>query len=168
MFQGPWTVLESKKLKKALIESSDLISASNAIGLVSYNSAVNVDLNVRPFNLQQKSLFIGAVENLVAGGGTATNNAVVVAANELLNFSAANPDHKLVIFVLSDGETNEGLEFNSVKDTLKYTRIPIHTIAYELTSDHLKSMAGLVEAAYIESSVGSASYRIGNLLNSEM
>ena len=157
-----------KELKKALIESSDLISASNAIGLVSYNSAVNVDLNVRPFNLQQKSLFIGAVDNLVAGGGTATNNAVVVAANELLNFSAANPDHKLVIFVLSDGETNEGLEFNSVKDTLKYTRIPIHTIAYELTSDHLKSMAGLVEAAYIESSVGSASYRIGNLLNSEM
>jgi Ca-activated chloride channel family protein len=157
-----------KELKKALIESSDLIASTNAIGLVSYSGEVNVDLNVRPFNIQQKSLFIGAVENLVAGGATATNDAVVVAANELLNFANANPDHKLVIFVLSDGETNEGLDFTKVRETLKMSRIPIHTIAYELSSDHLKEMAGLVEAAYIESSVGSASYRIGNLLNSEM
>lgn len=157
-----------KELKQALVDSSDLIAASNAIGLISYNDSVNIDLPVRQFNLQQKSLFIGAVESLVAGGATATNNGVIVAANELLNFAAANPDHKLVIFVLSDGETNEGLEFATVKETLRYARIPIHSIAYELSSDHLKEMAGLVEAAYIESSVGSASYRIGNLLNSEM
>ncbi|MCZ4273109.1 vWA domain-containing protein [Maritalea porphyrae] len=157
-----------KELQKALVDSSDLIAASNAIGLVSYNNAVNIDLPVRQFNLQQKSLFIGAVESLSAGGATATNDAVVVAANELINFGAANPDHKLIIFVLSDGETNEGLDFSTVKETLRFARIPIHTIAYELSSDHLKEMASLVEAAYIESSVGSASYRIGNLLNSEM
>ncbi|WP_415158316.1 VWA domain-containing protein [Maritalea sp.] len=157
-----------KELKNALVDSSDLIAAGNAIGLVSYNNAVNIDLPVRQFNLQQKSLFIGAVENLAAGGATATNDAVIVAANELLTFAAANPDHKLVIFVLSDGETNEGLDFSAVKETLRYARIPIHTIAYELSSAELKEMAGLVEAAYIESSVGSASYRIGNLLNSEM
>jgi len=157
-----------KELQTALVDSSDLIAAGNAIGLVSYNDSVNIDLPVRQFNLQQKSLFIGAVENLVAGGATATNDAVIVAANELLTFAEANPDHKLVVFVLSDGETNEGLDFSAIKETLRFARIPIHTIAYELSSDHLREMAGLVEAAYIESSVGSASYRIGNLLNSEM
>lgn len=157
-----------KNLKRALKESSDLISTSNAIGLVSYNENVNVDLFVRPFNLQQKSLFIGAVDQLSAGGGTATNNGVLTAANELLKFSRDNPDHKLVIFVLSDGETNKGLEYSKVAKVMEWVGIPIHAIAYELTSEHLKAMASLAEGAYIESSAESASYRIGNLLNAEM
>jgi len=117
---------------------------------------------------QQKSLFMGAVESLSASGGTATNDAVLVALNELNDYSKSNPDHKLVVFVLSDGETNKGLEYKKVVDIMQWTDIPIHTIAYELTSEHLKSMASLAEGAYIESSADSASYRIGNLLNSEM
>ncbi|OED43851.1 hypothetical protein AB833_02850 [Chromatiales bacterium (ex Bugula neritina AB1)] len=157
-----------KNLKRALIESSDLISSINSIGLVSYNERVNIDLSIRPFNIQQKSLFIGAVEQLQTGGGTATNNAVLVAANELAEHARSNPDHKLVIFVLSDGETNKGMEFTDVSAVLEWTGIPIHSIAYELSSDHLKAMAALAEGAYIESSAESASYRIGNLLNSEM
>lgn len=157
-----------KNLKRALTESSDLISSTNSIGLVSYNERVNVDLYIRSFNLQQKALFIGSVHRLSAGGGTATNDAVLVAAQELTNFAKSNPDHKLIIFVLSDGETNKGLEFEKVRKVLEWTGIPIHAIAYELSSDHLKSMAGLAEGAYIESSAESASYRIGNLLNAEM
>jgi len=157
-----------KNLKRALIESSDLISSVNSIGLVSYNEQVNVDLPIRPFNIQQKSLFIGAVEQLQTGGGTATNNAVLVGAHELVNYASDNPGHKLVIFVLSDGETNKGLAYDGVSKVMEWTGIPIHSIAYELSSDHLKAMAGLAEGAYIESSAESASYRIGNLLNSEM
>ncbi len=157
-----------KNLKRALIESSDLISSTNSIGLVSYNSKVNVDLYIRPFSVQQKSLFIGAVERLSALGGTATNDAVMVALHQLTEFAKSHPDHKLVIFVLSDGETNKGLTYDSVVDVMQWTGIPIHTIAYELSSEHLKSMASLAEGAYIESSAESASYRIGNLLNSEM
>jgi Ca-activated chloride channel family protein len=157
-----------KNLKRALIESSDLISSGNSIGLVSYNEQVNVDLSIKQFNIQQKSLFIGAVERLQTGGGTATNDAVLVAAQELVEFAKSNPNHKLVIFVLSDGETNKGLEYASVEKTMEWTGIPIHSIAYELSSEHLKAMAGLAEGAYIESSAESASYRIGNLLNSEM
>lgn len=155
-------------LQRALIESADLINPINAIGLVSYHEQVNVDLFVRPFNVQQKALFIGAVERLRAGGKTATNNAVVVAANQLLEFSQSNPDHKLLIFVLSDGRTNRGLEFDKVQKALEFSGIPIHAIAYEISSEHLSLLASLGEGAYIESSAGSASYRIGNLLNSEM
>ncbi|MBX2885506.1 MAG: VWA domain-containing protein [Granulosicoccus sp.] len=157
-----------ENMQRALIESSDLISSTNSIGLVTYNDRVNVDLYVRPFDVQQKSLFIGAVERLTPGGKTATNDAVVVAANMLNEFAATNPDHKLVIFVLSDGETNRGIEFDAVSDALEWSGIPIHSIAYELSSDHLKALAGLAEGAYIESNARSASYRIGNLLNSEM
>ena len=157
-----------KNLKRALIESSDLISSTNSIGLVTYNQEVNVDLYIRPFNVQQKSLFMGAVESLSASGGTATNDAVLVAIKELSDYSQSNPDHKLVVFVLSDGETNKGLEYKDVVEIMQWSDIPIHTIAYELTSEHLKAMAGLAEGAYIESSAESASYRIGNLLNSEM
>lgn len=157
-----------KNLKRALIESSDLISSINSIGLISYNESVNIDLGIKEFNIQQKSLFIGAVERLQTGGGTATNNGVLVAAHELTEFAKSNPNHKLVIFVLSDGETNKGLEYEKVSSVMEWTGIPIHSIAYELSSEHLKAMASLAEGAYIESSAESASYRIGNLLNSEM
>ena len=157
-----------KNLKQAMIESSDLINSTNSIGLVTYSEQVNVDLSIRPFNVQQKALFNGAVGRLRTGGKTATNDAVLVAANLLLEYGKTNPDHKKVIFLLSDGETNRGVDFMDVEKALEWSGIPIHSIAYELKSDHLKALAGLAEGAYIESSADSASYRIGNLLNSEM
>jgi len=157
-----------KNLKRALIESSDLISSNNAIGLVTYNESVNVDLNVRKFDVQQKSLFNGAVERLITGGRTATNNGVMVAANLLVEFRKNNPDHKLLIFVLSDGERNRGMDLDSVSDALEWSGIPVHSIAYEVTSDEMKQLSSLAEGAYVESSAESAAYRIGNLLNSEM
>jgi len=157
-----------RNLKKALIESSDLISENNSIGLVTYNESVNVDLFVRKFDVQQKSLFIGAVESLLASGRTATNDAIVVAANLLLEHAKQNPDDKLTIFVLSDGEQNRGMDFDDVSEMLQWSGIPVHSIAYEVTSDDLKQISALAEGAYIESKAESASYRIGNLLNSEM
>ena len=157
-----------KNLKKALIESSDLINTTNAIGLITYNDKVNVDLFIKPFNLQQKALFIGAVERLYAGGKTATNDAVLVAVDRLVEFGKTHPDYKKVIFVLSDGATNRGQDFEDIKPALEWAGVPIHSIAYELSSEHLKQMAALAEGAYIKSSANSASYRIGNLLNSEM
>ena len=157
-----------KNLKRAMIESSDLINSNNSIGLVTYSEQVNVDLLIRPFNVQQKALFNGAVGRLRTGGKTATNNAVLVAAELLLEYGKTNPDHRKVIFLLSDGETNRGVDFTDVEKALEWSGIPIHSIAYELKSDHLKALASLAEGAYIESSADSASYRIGNLLNSEM
>ncbi len=157
-----------RNLKKALIESSDLISSNNSIGLVTYNESVNVDLFVRKFDVQQKSLFIGAVERLIANGRTATNDAVLVAANMLIEHRKQNPSDKLIIFVLSDGERNRGLALDDVNTMLEWSGIPIHSIAYEITSEELRALAGLAEGAYIESKAESASYRIGNLLNSEM
>ena len=156
-------------LKKALIESSDLINATNAIGLITYNEQVNVDLQIRDFDVQQKSLFIGAVERLSPGGRTATNSAVVTGTHLLLEYVKNHPDHKPILFVLSDGETNRGLELDDdVRRALEWSGVPVHSIAYEVQSDQLRQLSSLAEGAYIESSADSASYRIGNLLNSEM
>lgn len=157
-----------RNLKKALIDSSDLISSNNAIGLVTFNESVNVDLYVRQFDVQQKSLFIGAVDRLAVGGRTATNDAVLVAANLLIDFGKQNPDHKLILFVLSDGERNRGHALDDVTGMMEWSGIPVHSIAYEVTSDELRQLSSLAEGAYIESKAESASYRIGNLLNSEM
>ena len=93
---------------------------------------------------------------------------MLVAAKLLNEYRQQNPDHKPVIFVLSDGERNRGLDLESVETALEWSGIPVHSIAYEVTSDELKSLSALAEGAYIESSADSASYRIGNLLNSEM
>lgn len=157
-----------KNLRKALIESSDLISTNNAIGLVTYSSSVNVDVPIRPFTVQQKSQFIGAVDRLVTGGQTATYSATLVAANLLNEFKKTNPDYKTVIFVLSDGDTNTGIDFNTTQQLMTALGMTIHTVAYDLKSDALKQMASWSEGAYIESTSDSASYRIGNLLNAEM
>lgn len=157
-----------KNLKKALLESADLISANNAIGLVSYSDTVNVDLPIAPFNVQQKSLFNGAVEQLAVNGSTATYNATLVAANLLNTFKQTHPDYKTIIFVLSDGDTNIGLDLETIQPLMQAVGIPIHTIAYELSSPALQAMARWAEGSYTESTTGSASYRIGNLLNAEM
>jgi len=157
-----------RNLQKALIESADLISSNNAIGLVTYNERVNVDLYVREFDVPQKSLFIGAVERLSASGRTATNDAILVASNLLHEFKRNNPEHKPIVFVLSDGERNRGKSYEDVSLALEWAGIPIHSIAYELKSPELKQLSSLAEGAYIESKAESASYRIGNLLNSEM
>ncbi|WP_281648796.1 vWA domain-containing protein [Parendozoicomonas sp. Alg238-R29] len=157
-----------RALKAALDESANFVSSRNSIGLVTFNEKVNVDLPIRKFDLQQKSQFLGSVERMSAGGGTATNDAILVAADELLNFSKTHPEHKLTVFVLSDGETRNGLLLDDIDEVVQMLNIPVHSIAYGFESSDLKTISGLVEASYTESSTGSAAYQIGNLLNAQM
>lgn len=155
-------------LKEALDSASSFISTNNSIGLVTYSDKVNVELPIRKFNLQHKAQFIGAVEDLNAGGGTATNDAILVALDELRTFGESNPDHRLMCFILSDGKTTAGYDISKVKNVIKAIGIPVHAIAYGLDLNELKDIASLVEASYTESSTDSASYNIGNLLNAQM
>ena len=157
-----------KALKGALKKSADMISTNNAIGLITYNSNVNVDVPIGDFSVQHKSLFLGAIEGISASGGTATNDAVLTSLHVLNEYSKTHPDHKLIGILLSDGDTTDGVSLDSIKHIISGMQIPVHTIAYGFKSNELKDIAGLVEAAYIESSTDSAEYKIGNLLNAEM
>jgi len=69
---------------------------------------------------------------------------------------------------LSDGERNRGLELDDVQAALEWSGMPIHSIAYEVQSEELRQLSSLAEGAYVTANAESASYRIGNLLNSEM
>ncbi len=157
-----------KALKTALLKSADLISSSNSIGLISFNSLVNIDLPIKTFNLSHKASFIGAVQSLYAEKGTATYDAVVVGLDELRKFKNRNPDHRTVLFVLSDGEQTIGQNFDSISKLVRSVGIPVHSVAYAYDSVELKKLSQLVEAAYIETDLGDAGYKIGNLLNAEM
>ncbi|MGL5087786.1 MAG: VWA domain-containing protein, partial [Clostridium sp.] len=107
------------KLKKSLLNGSQYIGKDNSIGLVTYSSDVNINLPIGKFDINQRSLFTGAVKDMQSGGGTSTFDGIAVAVNMLLEEKAKNPDAKLMLFVLSDGETNEGHSLNDIEGILK-------------------------------------------------
>ena len=84
------------------------INSDNYIGLVSYSNDVTIELPIGKFDLNQQSLFKGAVENLYANGGTATFDGICVAMDMINKAMEQYPDAKPMLFVLSDGETNSG------------------------------------------------------------
>ncbi len=70
------------KLKRSLLQGQNYIGQDNLIGLISYSNDVNIDLPIAKFDLNQKSLFAGAVNDLQAGGSTATFDAIAVAMQD--------------------------------------------------------------------------------------
>lgn len=155
-------------VREALIEGADFIAAGNAIGLVFFDNRVRVVLPVKKFNLNHKAAFIAAAEDMVAGGGTAMYDGIAVALAQLVKAKQADPNVKPILFVLTDGETNDGLGFGDMEAVVKGLRIPIYTIGYEADLDELKKVSGLVEAATINASEGEIRYKIGSLLNAQM
>ena len=65
-----------------------------------------------------------------AAGGTATFDGIIVAVKMLMEEKVKNPDAKLMLFVLSDGETNSGHSLNEIEEILKVLKIPVYTIGY--------------------------------------
>ena len=79
------------------------------------------------------------------------------------------PDAKPMIFVLSDGETNQGyVDFEPMKDVIGGLRIPVYTIGYNANIDALKQISGINEAASIDASTDDVTYQLKNLFNANM
>ena len=76
------------KLKESLLQGQKYIGQDNLIGLVSYSDDVNIDLPIAKFNLTQRSLFAGAVDDLQDGGSTATFDAIAVAMKMIVDQQA--------------------------------------------------------------------------------
>jgi len=94
------------------------------------------------------SVFYGAVGGLQARGNTATNSALVAAMNLLVKKQASLnlTDAKLRVFLLSDGQQNDGLSMSQIKDIVSGLKIPIYTIGYNNDIDSLKELSSLNEA----------------------
>ncbi|WP_240762255.1 vWA domain-containing protein [Paenibacillus thalictri] len=156
------------KLKESLIRGQKFLGRDNSIGFVSYSSKVAINLPIAKFDTNQQSLFVGTVNSLQAGGGTATFNAVVVALKMLKTEMAAHPNVRPLIFVLSDGETNEGYSLGKVEDLIKAYKIPIYTVGYNANIKALQSISSLNEAASINADTDDVVYKLGNLFNVQM
>ncbi|MDP4088743.1 MAG: VWA domain-containing protein [Bacillota bacterium] len=156
------------KLKESLLNGSQYISKENSIGLVTFSSDVNINLPIAKFDLNQRSLFTGAIKDMNASGQTAMYDAIVVATKMLLDEKAKNPNAKLMLFVLTDGESNTGHSMKDVKDMMKAFKIPIYTIGYNANVKGLQELSSINEAASINADTDDVIYQLENLFNAQM
>ncbi|HIW34470.1 MAG TPA: VWA domain-containing protein, partial [Candidatus Paenibacillus intestinavium] len=155
-------------LKESLMKGQKYLGRDNSIGLVSYSSNVTINLPIGKYDTNQQSMFVGAVESLQSGGGTATFDGLVVAMKLLQDQLKLDPNVKPIIFLLSDGETTEGNSLKDIKGLIETYKIPIYTIGYNANIEALKSISSINEAASINADTDDVVYKISNLLNVQM
>ncbi|WP_410771456.1 VWA domain-containing protein [Fontibacillus sp. BL9] len=157
-----------KRLKESLLTGQKYLGRDNSIGFVSYSDNVTINLPIGKYDTNQQSMFVGAINSLQAAGGTATFDGIVVAMKMLQDELAVNPDVKPLIFVLSDGETNEGHSLKDIRGLIETYKFPIYTIGYNANIKALESISSINEAASINADTDDVVYKIGNLLNVQM
>ena len=155
-------------LKISLSEGQKYIGNENLIGLVSYSDGVNIDLPTSKFNLTQRAYFAGAVDDLQAGGSTATFDAIAVAMKMIEDQLKIDPEMKPMIFVLSDGETNRGHSLNDIRTNVEDLGIPINTIGYNANIPALKEISLINEGVYIDADTEDVIYQISSMFNAKL
>ena len=156
-------------LKESLLQTIQYIDSDNYVGLVSYDDRVYINLPVGRFDNTQRAYFSGAVKDLSTNGNTATFNATVVGLKMLLDAAEEVPDAQLMLFVLTDGETNAGYSLRQISPMVAGLKVPVYTIAYETSATgDLITLAGLNEAACINADVEGIVNDLRNLFNVNM
>ena len=156
------------KLKESLNSASKYIVPETHVGLVTFSDDVNIALPIAKFDLNQRSYFTGAVNDMQAGGGTAMYDAIVVATKMLMDAKEQNPNTKLMLFVLTDGETNRGFSLNDVEGMIRSLKIPIYTIGYNANIKVLQNLSDINEAASINAETDDVMYKLESLFNAQM
>lgn len=156
------------RLKTSLIEASKNIKSDNYVGLISYSDAVTVNLPIAQFDLEQRSYFAGAVEKMLAGGNTATYDALLVGVNMINEYKESVPNAKTMIFLLSDGQCNRGVDYGISEKIVSHYGIPIYTIGYNEDIDSLKKISSINEAVYIDADSDDVVYELAALFNAQM
>ena len=78
------------------------------------------------------------------------------------------PDAKMMMFVLSDGETNRGYSLKDIEEAMDALNIPIYTIGYNADIPALESISSINEAANINADSDDVIYKLKNLFNSSL
>ena len=160
-------------LQTSLINASQYINDSNYVGLVSYSTNVAINLPIGKFDLNQRSYFTGAVQDLSEGGNTATYDAVLVAL-DMLNKAQEQVQAetgqvvKPLLFVLSDGETNVGNSLRDIKPVVEGLEVPCYTIGYNANLAALQELSAINEAASINADSEDVIYSLKSLFNAQM
>lgn len=156
------------RLRDSLLEASKNINSDNYIGLLSYSDDVTVNLPIAKFDLEQRSYFAGAVENLSVGGNTATYDALLTGIKMINEAKEQVPDAKTMLFVLSDGQCNSGVDYGKAAKIVKAFGIPVYTIGYNENIDSLKELSSVNEAVYIDADNDDVVYELSALFNAQM
>lgn len=150
-------------LQRALRTARGFISADASVGMVEFSDQTVLRLPIEEFDLNQQARFIAAVDDMDAAGGTAMYDGITLGLSMLLTHQATNPNAKLLLIVLTDGETNEGYTLNDVQATIGGLRIPVYTVGFEANLDELGRLSSLVEAATINASEEDVEFKISAL-----
>ena len=156
------------RLKTSLLEASKNINGDNYIGLISYSDNIMVNLPIAQFDLEQRSYFAGAVENLISGGNTATYDALMQGVKMINDMKEQIPEANTMIFLLSDGLCNRGTDYDVAEKIVKHYGIPIYTIGYNEEIDSLKDLSSINEAVYIDADNDDVVYELSALFNAQM
>lgn len=155
-------------LKESLLKGQKYLGRENSIGLVSYSDDVTINLPIAKYDANQQSKFVGAVSNLQANGGTATYDGIIVALKLLKEEEKKHPNVRPLLFVLTDGETNQGHSLKEIKGLIKAYKTPIYTIGYNANIKALESISSINEASSINADTDDVIYKIRNLFNVQM
>ncbi len=157
-----------KALQDSLKNAMQYVGKSNKVGLISYNSAVHLRLPIKEFDVEQQEHYVGAVDELSSGGGTSTNNALLVAIKIIEDEKLVDDNIKPIIILLSDGYTENGYSLDSVSELITAFNIPVYTIGYDANVEELTKIADITGGTYIESTSNDIGYVLKTLFNAEI
>jgi len=141
------------QLKVALEQASKFINKNNHIGIMEFNSGVVNRLNLASFDVMQRGRFLTAVRNLTSEGSTAMYDGIASCLIKLVEQKKKDPNGKYYLFVLTDGETNTGHNYNDLLNVMVGSDIRIYPIAYgEVNNEELKKLATIGETGLITGS----------------
>jgi Ca-activated chloride channel family protein len=157
------------ELKASLRSSVGVIPQDSYIGFVSFSDIVRVRLPISQFGETERDRFLAAVDDLVPESSTSMYSGLVVASRMIVQFKENNPNLDAIyrIFLLTDGENNDGLTKNVSLDTLASLGVPIYCIGYNSGSSDLDDLAGLNEAAHIRINDQNVGYALANFFKAE-
>lgn len=152
-------------VQQALDSALGFISPESSVGMVEFSDVTRRRLTLETFDLNQKGSFAAAVEDMIANGGTAMYDGIVLGLSMLVEVRNATPDAKVLLFVLTDGETRDGLTFDETAAVIGGLGIPIYTVGFEADLDELGRLSSLVEAASINANEEDVEFKMASLFN---
>jgi Ca-activated chloride channel family protein len=155
-------------LKAGLNRLISAISPNVNVGFVTFSDDVTINVPIAKFDNTQRAYFSNSVKSLSTVGSTALFDAVVVGERMLMDAKLRNPNTKLVLIVLSDGEPNRGLKFEEIEKVTRSLKVPVCTIGYNANLDVLKQLSDINEAPALDADSENIIHRLESLFNSQM
>jgi Ca-activated chloride channel family protein len=152
-------------VRDAMLSAREFITPETSVGVVEFSDIATLRLPIAEFDLNQQSKFVQIANSLQSQGGTAMYDGVLLGLDMLLAERDLRPDTRILLVVLTDGETTSGNSFGDVSSTITGLRVPVFTVGFEADLDELRRLSSLVEAASINASEADVEFKIASLFN---